>query len=239
MTGAESGMTGTSVAVKPQRAAFAFIFVTVLLDMLALGTVIPVMPRLVVGFTGGDTATASEIYGLFGTAWALMQFMFSPVLGALSDRYGRRPVILISVLGLGLDYVLMALAPSLAWLFVGRVVSGITAAMIPTGFAYIAELTPPEPPAARVGLRGGAFGAGFVFGPALGGLAGRVDPRLPFWIAAGLSLANAAYGWFVLPESLPADRRMAFVWRRANPLGALTLLRSHRELTGLATVGFL
>jgi DHA1 family tetracycline resistance protein-like MFS transporter len=228
----------TQVAT-PTRAAFAFIFVTVLLDMLALGIIIPVLPKLVVEFKGGDTASASEIYGLFGSAWALMQLFFSPVLGALSDRYGRRPVILISALGLGLDCILMALAPSLAWLFVGRVISGITTATIPTGFAYVADVTPPEQRAARFGLLGAAFGAGFVFGPALGGLAGSVDPRLPFWIAAALSLANAAYGWFVLPESLPADKRMAFAWRRANPLGSLTLLRSHGELTGLATVGFL
>ena len=229
----------TQAAMAPRRAAFAFVFVTVLLDMLALGIIIPVLPRLVVEFMGGDTASASEIYGLFGSAWALMQFFFSPVLGALSDRFGRRPVILISVFGLGLDYIVMALAPSLAWLFIGRVISGITAAMIPTGFAYVADVTPPEQRAARFGFLGVAFGAGFVFGPALGGLAGSVDPRLPFWIAAGLSLANAAYGWFVLPESLPPEKRIAFSWQRANPLGSLTLLRSHRELTGLATVGFL
>src|SRR5262245_4566614 len=214
-------MTGTPGSAKPHRAAFAFIFVTVLLDMLALGTIIPVLPRLVVDFMGGDTATATEIYGLFGSAWALMQFLFSPELGALSDRYGRRPVILISVLGLGLDYILMALAPSLVWLFIGRIISGITAATVPAGFAYIADVTPPEQRAARFGLLGVAFGAGFVLGPALGGLAGSVDPRLPFWIAAAFSLANAAYGWFVLPESLPPEKRMPFAWRRANPLGSL------------------
>jgi DHA1 family tetracycline resistance protein-like MFS transporter len=223
----------------PMRAAFAFIFVTVLLDMLALGIIIPVLPKLVVEFRGGDTASASEIYGLFGSAWALMQFIFSPVLGALSDRFGRRPVILISALGLGLDCILMALAPSLSLLFVGRVISGITSATVSTAFAYVADVTPPEQRAARFGLLGAAFGAGFVFGPALGGLAGSVDPRLPFWIAAAFSIANAVYGWFVLPESLPPGKRMAFAWRRANPLGSLTLLRSHRELTGLATAGFL
>jgi MFS transporter, DHA1 family, tetracycline resistance protein len=229
----------TQAAAAPTRAAFAFIFVTVLLDMLALGVIIPVLPKLVVEFRGGDTASASEIYGLFGTAWALMQFIFSPVLGALSDRLGRRPVILISALGLGLDCILMALAPSLSWLFVGRVISGITSATISTAFAYVADVTPPDQRAARFGLLGAAFGAGFVFGPALGGLAGSVDPRLPFWIAAAFSIANAMYGWFVLPESLPPGKRMAFAWRRANPLGSLTLLRSHRELTGLATAGFL
>src|SRR6266436_6446055 len=174
-----------------RRAAFAFVFVTVLLDMLAIGIIIPVLPKLVVDFVGGDPAEGARIYGLFGTVWALMQFVFSPVQGALSDRFGRRPVILISNFGLGLDYIVMALAPSLNWLFVGRVISGITAASISTSYAYVADVTPPEARAARFGLLGAAFGVGFVLGPALGGLAGAVDPRLPFWIAAGLSLANA------------------------------------------------
>jgi DHA1 family tetracycline resistance protein-like MFS transporter len=232
-------MTDRPVARMPRRAAFAFIFVTVLLDMLALGTIIPVLPKLVVSFLHGDTATAAEVYGLFGTAWALMQFLFSPLLGALSDRFGRRPVVLISNVGLGLDYIVMAVAPSLSWLFVGRVLSGITAASISTGFAYVADVTPPEGRAARFGMLGAAFGAGFVLGPALGGLAGGVDPRLPFWIAAALSLVNALYGFFVLPESLPPERRAPFDWRHANPLGSLALLRSHRELLGLASVNFL
>jgi DHA1 family tetracycline resistance protein-like MFS transporter len=228
-----------TTAPPPSRAAFAFIFITVLLDMMAIGIVIPVLPGLIVGFMGGDAAGGAEILGLFGTAWALMQFLFSPMLGALSDRYGRRPVILISALGLGLDYILMAVAPSLSWLYVGRVISGITAGSISTAFAYVADVTPAEQRAARFGFLGVAFGAGFVLGPALGGLAGGIDPRLPFWIAAALSLINAFYGWFILPESLPPERRMAFAWKRANPLGALKLLRSHRELFGLAFVEFL
>ena len=223
----------------PGRAAFAFIFITILLDMLALGIIIPVLPSLVVGFMGGDTAGSAEVLGIFGTAWALMQLLLSPTLGALSDRFGRRPVILISNVGLGLDYILMAVAPSLWWLFVGRVVSGITSASISTAFAYVTDVTPPAERAARFGMLGAAFGAGFVFGPALGGLTGAIDPRLPFWIAAALSLTNALYGWLILPESLPRSSRMAFSWRRANPLGALKLLRSHRELFGLATVEFL
>jgi DHA1 family tetracycline resistance protein-like MFS transporter len=225
--------------LQPSRAAFAFIFVTVLLDMLALGIIVPVLPGLIVGFMGGDTAGGAEILGLFGTVWALMQFAFSPVLGALSDRFGRRPVILISCLGLGLDFILMALAPSLTWLFVGRMISGITSASISTGFAYISDVTPPDKRAARFGIIGVAFGAGFILGPAVGGLAGSVDPRLPFWIAAGFGLTNFLYGWLILPESLPKEQRMPFAWRRANPLGALKLLRSHRELTGLATSYFL
>src|SRR6267154_1176531 len=223
----------------PGRAAFAFIFVTILLDMLALGIIIPVLPSLVVGFMGGDTAGSAEVLGIFGTAWALMQLLLSPTLGALSDRFGRRPVILISNFGLGFDYILMALAPSLWWLFIGRVVSGITSASISTAFAYVTDVTPPDQRAARFGLLGAAFGAGFVLGPAIGGLTGAIDPRLPFWIAAGLGLANTLYGWLILPESLPRSSRMAFAWRRANPLGALKLLRSHRELSGLATVEFL
>jgi DHA1 family tetracycline resistance protein-like MFS transporter len=233
----------TAPATEPSRArhraAFAFIFATVLLDMLTIGIIVPVLPTLVVEFMNGDVESAAAIYGLFGTAWALMQFLFSPIQGALSDRFGRRTVILISNLGVGLDYVLMALAPTVAWLFVGRVISGITAASISTAYAYIADVTPPEQRAARFGYLGAAFGAGFVLGPALGGLAGSISPRLPFWIAAGLSLANAAYGLFVLPESLPLARRARFSWRRANPLGALVLLRSHAELFGLACVNFL
>jgi DHA1 family tetracycline resistance protein-like MFS transporter len=226
-------------AQAPSRAAFAFIFVTVLLDMLALGIIIPVLPRLVVDFMGGDAPGAAEVLGIFGTAWALMQFLFSPMIGALSDRFGRRPVILASNVGLGLDYILMAVAPSLWWLFAGRVISGITAASISTGFAYVADVTPPEQRAARFGMLGAAFGLGFVLGPAIGGLTGGIDPRLPFWIAAALSLVNALYGWLILPESLPPQSRMAFAWHRANPLGALRLLSAHRELLGLAGVNFL
>jgi DHA1 family tetracycline resistance protein-like MFS transporter len=222
-----------------RRAAFAFIFVTIVLDMFALGMIIPVLPHLIEDFMGGDTAGAAKVYGVFGTVWALMQFLSMPVMGALSDRFGRRRVILLSNFGLGLDYVLMALAPSLAWLFVGRVISGITAASISTGMAYVADVTPPEKRAASFGKVGVAFGLGFVLGPALGGLLGSVDPRLPFWVAAALSLANAMYGLFILPESLPLERRRAFEWRRANPLGSLQLLRSHPELSGMAVVLFL
>ena len=220
-------------------AALAFIFALVVVDVIAMGVVIPVLPKLVESFEGGDTARAAAVYGVFGTAWALMQFVFMPILGAVSDRYGRRPVILISCLGLGLDYFLMALAPNLAWLFVGRVISGITAASVSTAFAYIADVSPPEKRAAAFGMIGAGFGLGFTLGPALGGVLGGIDPRLPFWVAGGLALANAAYGYFVLPESLPKERRAAFSWKRANPVGSLTLLRSHRELYGIAAVLFL
>jgi DHA1 family tetracycline resistance protein-like MFS transporter len=230
-------MNNTKGAARP--AAFAFVFVTVMLDMLAIGIIIPVLPKLVVDFSGGDAVEGARVYGLFGTVWALMQFVFSPVQGALSDRFGRRPVILISNTGLGLDYVVMALAPSLGWLFLGRVISGITAASISTAYAYVADVTPPEARAGRFGMLGAAFGVGFVLGPALGGMAGGIDPRLPFWIAAAMSLANATYGLFVLPESLPPERRAPFSWRRANPVGALMLLRSKSGLLGLAGVNFL
>ncbi len=223
----------------PRRPAVIFIFFTVMLDMLALGMIIPVLPKLVVDFVGGDTAHGATLFGLFGTAWALMQFIFSPLLGALSDRYGRRRVILMSNFGLGCDYILMALAPNLHWLFIGRLISGITAASISTAYAYIADVTPPEKRASAFGLLGAAFGLGFVLGPGIGGLLGSVDPRLPFWIAAGLSLLNALYGWLVLPESLPREQRAGFSWRRANPFGALKLLRASEGLSGLAAVAFL
>jgi DHA1 family tetracycline resistance protein-like MFS transporter len=219
-------------------AAVAFIFVTILLDTLALGVVIPVLPKLIESFVNNDTANAARIFGLFGTAWALMQFFFSPILGGLSDRFGRRPVVLLSNFGLALDYVLMALAPSLTWLFVGRVISGITSASISTAFAYITDVTPAEKRAAVFGKIGAAFGAGFILGPALGGLLGGMDPRLPFWVAAGLSFANTFYGLLILPESLPRNRRSPFRWKSANPLGSLHLLRSNGVLAGLSVVNF-
>jgi DHA1 family tetracycline resistance protein-like MFS transporter len=229
----------SAVGVPPARgAAVAFIFVTILLDMLALGLIMPILPKLVESFVNNDTAQAARIFGVFGTAWALMQFVFSPILGSLSDRFGRRPVVLLSNFGLGLDYVLMALAPSLIWLFVGRVISGITSASISTAFAYIADITPAERRAAVFGKVGAAFGAGFIVGPAVGGLLGDVDPRLPFWVAAGLSFANTMYGLLILPESLPRDRRAPFRWKSANPIGALHLLRSDRVLTGLSVSNF-
>ena len=171
-------------AQRPRRAALVFIFVTIALDMMAIGLIVPVLPKLVEDFMHEDTAAAARVFGVFGVVWAAMQFISMPVMGSLSDRYGRRPVILLSNFGLGLDYVLMALAPNLAWLFVGRVISGITAASLSTSMAYVADVTPVEKRASAFGITGIAFGVGFVLGPALGGLLGGIDPRLPFWAAA-------------------------------------------------------
>jgi MFS transporter, DHA1 family, tetracycline resistance protein len=226
-------------ATSPRKAAVIFIFITILLDMLALGMIIPVLPELVKAFRGGDTVSAATTLGWFGTVWAFMQFVASPIVGALSDHFGRRPVVLLSNFGLGCDYVLMALAPSLGWLFVGRVISGITSSSIATAYAYIADVTPVETRAKSFGLMGAAFGIGFVLGPALGGILGHYDPRLPFWVAAALSLTNAMYGLFVLPESLPRERRTPFTWRHAHPIGSMRLLRSYPGLLWFGAMHFL
>jgi DHA1 family tetracycline resistance protein-like MFS transporter len=232
-------MPDAAAVAHPRRAAILFILITVLLDMLSFGIIIPVLPKLVEEFVSGDTGQAAVVYGLMGTAWAVMQFICSPIQGSLSDRYGRRPVVLLSNVGLGLDYLLMALAPNVAWLFIGRTLSGMASSSFSTAGAYIADVTPAEHRAAAYGKIGVVFGLGFVLGPAMGGWLGAIDPRLPFWGAAILSLLNACYGFFVLPESLPPERRMAFAWQRANPLGSLVLLRSHHQLFGLAAVAFL
>jgi len=225
--------------MKPRKAAVVFIFITVMLDMLALGLIAPVLPKLILDFRGGDSVSAAYWLGWFGTIFALMQFFFSPVIGVLSDRFGRRPVILLSNLGLGLDYIVMALSPTIGWLFVGRIISGITASSIPTGMAYIADVVPKEKRASAFGLIGVAFGLGFILGPAIGGPLGDVSPRLPFWVAAGFSLTNWLYGYIFVPESLRLEHRKAFTLRRANPVGSLVLLRSHPELWKLATLQFL
>jgi DHA1 family tetracycline resistance protein-like MFS transporter len=219
-----------------RRAAASFIFLTITLDMLALGMIAPVLPRLIANFMAGNATGAARMLGYFGTIFAVMQFFFSPVLGSLSDRFGRRPVVLLSNFGLGLDYLMMAWAPALGWLFVGRVISGLTASSIPTGMAYMTDVTPPEKRASAFGLIGAAFGMGFVLGPALGGILGSVNPRLPFWVAGGLSLLNGMYGLFVLPESLRPEHRSSFSWKRANPVGSLRLLKNNKVLLGLSAV---
>ena len=229
-------MTASIVNGRRRQAAVGFILVTALIDVLSFGVLIPVLPHLIEHFTGGDTARAARLYGLIGTVWALMQFLCSPLLGALSDRLGRRPVILISCFGLGIDFIVMALAPTLWWLLIGRIVSGITAASFSTANAYIADVTPPEKRAAAFGMVGAAWGLGFVIGPALGGFLAGIAPRLPFWFSAGLALSNALYGLLLLPESLPRERRAAFSWRKANPVGSIGLLRAHPGLLRLAIV---
>jgi DHA1 family tetracycline resistance protein-like MFS transporter len=220
--------------------ATTFIFITILIDMLTVGMIGPVLPKLIASFVGDNYGHAAEIIGLFATVWALMQFFCSPLLGMISDRVGRRPVILLSNAVTVVDFAIMALAPNLGWLFAGRVLSGIATANIATASAYIADVTPPEKRAAAFGVLGSAFGLGFMLGPAIGGAVGLINPRLTFWAAAVFALINTLYGVFVLPESLSRERRTKRLeWKRANPIGSLQLLRSHHQLWGLTWVNFI
>jgi MFS transporter, DHA1 family, tetracycline resistance protein len=229
-----------NIAASRNNAAFAFIFVTVMLDMLAFGIIIPVLPHLIVQLIGGSIARAAVWTSAFGTLYMLMQFVCSPIQGTLSDRFGRRSVILISSFGLGVDFIVMAITPVLWLLFLGRGVSGMCAASFSTANAYIADIVPKEKRAAAFGALGAAFGIGFIVGPALGGFLGHFSIRLPFWVAACLSLINFCYGFFVLPESLPPERRTKrFDWSHANPFGALVLLRRYPQVFAFATVYFL
>jgi len=236
-------VTEDSASGRPRQdggAAFGFIFVSAIACAISIGIMVPVLPSLLKAFNGGDTALASEWNVIFAAFGGLMSFLIGPVLGLLSDRFGRRPVLLISLSGLGLDFLFMAFAPSLSWLFVGRLISGATSGVFSTANAYVADVTPPERRARAFGWMGSAFTIGFLAGPAIGGMLGNINLRLPFMAAALLTLINALYGLFVLPESLaPSLRAHAFHWRRANPLGSLRLLRSHHELLPLASVGFL
>jgi DHA1 family tetracycline resistance protein-like MFS transporter len=232
--------THTTLSDTRRRAAVAFIFVTVFLDILAFGIVIPVLPHLIEQLAGGGIAKAAWWVGVFSTVFAVVQFAFSPVQGALSDRFGRRPVILISNLGLAVDFVVLALAPTLWLLFVSRTLLGMTAASFTTANAYIADITPKEKRAAAYGVLGGAFGLGFIMGPGLGGFLGDISLRLPFWVAAGLAACNFLYGFFILPESLPKERRTPrFELHSAHPLGSLKLLRRYPQVLGLGVVMFL
>ena len=233
-------MTASPATNGARRAALVFIFITVLIDVLSFGLIIPVLPHLIEQFVGGDTAHAAYWVGAFGFVFAAIQFVTAPIQGALSDRFGRRPVILLSCLGLGLDFVFMALAPSLAWLMVGRIISAITSASFTTANAYVADVTPADQRAKSYGMIGAAFGVGFIIGPLIGGQLGSIDLRLPFWFAAGLALLNFLYGWFVLPESLSHDKRSPkFDWSHANPMGSLALLKRYPQVFGLAAVVFL
>jgi len=217
-----------------REAAMVFIFITVFIDVLGIGIIVPILPELIKEFTGGSTARAGRWFGVLAATYAVTQFFFAPILGSLSDRVGRRPVILISLFGLGIDYIIMGLAPSIGWLFAGRLIAGVMGASITTANAYIADVSEPEKRARNFGLIGVAFGLGFIFGPAIGGVLGGIDLRLPFFAAAGLALVNALYGVFVLPESLPPEKRDAFSWLKANPIGSLFVLRSYPLVAGLA-----
>jgi len=224
-----------------QRRALAFIFVTVLIDSIGFGIVMPVFPELIMGMTATDIGGAARIAGWLALAYSLMQFVFAPIVGALSDGYGRRPVLLASLLAFGIDYLAAAFAPTIAWLFVARLIAGATGASFGTAYAYIADVSPPERRAANFGITGMGFGLGFIIGPVLGGVVGeRFGVQAPFLVAAGLAFLNAAYGWVILPESLAVENRRAFDWRRANPIGALTRLRLYRPaVLGLSLVVFL
>jgi DHA1 family tetracycline resistance protein-like MFS transporter len=221
------------VPTAPRNASIAFIMIVLLLDTLGIGVVVPVLPRLIESFVHGDLSAASHRYGVFIACYAVMQFVFAPIVGGLSDRFGRRVVILTSLAGAALDYVLLAFAPTLGWLFVGRVVAGMTGASFSAATAYIADVTPPEKRAASFGMVGAAFGVGFIIGPAAGGLLGGVSLRAPFLLAAALNFLNFVYGVFVLPESLPKDKRRAFSWRRANSFGAIKNLARNPVVLGL------
>jgi DHA1 family tetracycline resistance protein-like MFS transporter len=207
--------------------ALLFIFVTLLIDTIGLGIILPVLPKLIQELTGKGLDQAALYGGTLAFAYSFTQFVCGPILGNLSDRFGRRPVLFGSLFAFGLDYLVMGLAPNLWWLFIGRVIAGIAGASYTTGMAFIADVSPPARRAQNFGLVGMAFGLGFIIGPALGGVLGGLGPRVPFFASAGLAFANLAYGWIVLPESLAADRRRAFSWRRAHVLGALAGLRAY------------
>jgi DHA1 family tetracycline resistance protein-like MFS transporter len=225
---------------RTSRRATGFVFVTVVLDTLAMGLIVPVLPRLILGLGGHGLANTAVIFGVLATVFAVMQFGASAVQGALSDRFGRRPVILISNIGLGLDYLIMAMAPNLVWLFAGRLLSGVAAGSGPAAYAYMADVTPPDRRAASFGLLFAAQALGAAMGPALGGLVANIDLRAPFWVAAGLSLANALYGGFVLPESLPRSRRAPLRWSQLNPIGALLwLVRAYPGVAPMVVVAVL
>ncbi|MBW0176563.1 TCR/Tet family MFS transporter [Sediminibacterium sp.] len=220
--------------IKNRKAAIGFIFITLLIDITGLGLIIPVMPKLIEELLHtSDISKASQYAGWLTFAYAITQFVFAPVLGNLSDKYGRRPVLLFSLLGFGIDYLFLSFAPTIGWLFLGRIIAGITGASFTTASAYIADISTNENRAQNFGMIGAAFGLGFILGPMIGGLLGELGPRVPFFVAAGLALLNCAYGYFVLPESLDKEHRRAFEWRRANPLGSLLQLKKYPAVSGL------
>ncbi len=215
-----------------------FIFITLVIDVLGIGLIIPILPSLLQEFANGDISLASRYSGILMASYAIMQFIFSPIMGGLSDKYGRRPVLLFSLFGFGLDYILLGFAPNLAWLFVGRIIAGITGASFTTASAYIADVSKPEDRAKNFGMIGAAFGLGFIVGPAIGGMLSHFGTRVPFFAAAVLTLANWLYGYFILPESLPKENRRAFDWKRANPIGTLRNLGKYPTILGLLIAYF-
>lgn len=224
----------------PGRApALSFIFVTMVLAIMGMGLLIPVLPQLIVKMQGGNETSGAHAYGIIVAVYALMQFIGSPILGSLSDRFGRRRIILIATAGSAIDYVIMANAPTLSWLVVARIIAGLTAGIMATANAYIADVTPPEKRAGAFGLLGSAFAIGFVIGPLLGGALGDINLRLPFWVAAACSAVNWVFGFFVLPESLKPENRRTFSWPRANPIGAILALRRFPAVLSLAESYFL
>ncbi|MCB9081352.1 MAG: TCR/Tet family MFS transporter [Lewinellaceae bacterium] len=221
---------------KVRSAALIFIFITVLIDVIGLGIIIPVLPSLIMELTGGGLSQASMYGGWLIFSYAIMQFLCAPVIGGLSDRFGRRPILLASLFGFGLDYILQGLAPTIGWLFIGRILAGVTGASFTTASAYIADVSAPEKRAQNFGLIGAAFGLGFIIGPVIGGILGQIGPRVPFFAAAGLTFLNWLYGYFILPESLSPENRRPFQWRRANPLGSFKNLRKYPVIMSLVVV---
>jgi len=218
---------------KSRKAAVSFIFITLLLDVIGLGLIIPVFPQLIEELIQGNISEASQWAGLLTFAYAIMQFICAPIVGNLSDKYGRRPVLLLSLLGFGIDYIFLSMAPTIWWLFVGRLIAGLFGASFTTATAYIADISTPENRAKNFGMIGAAFGLGFIIGPGIGGLLGEFGPRVPFMAAAILTFLNLIYGYFVLPESLAKEHRRPFEWKRANPLGSLLQLKKYKGVGGL------
>ncbi len=217
----------------PRKAAISFIFITLLLDVIGLGLIIPVFPQLIGELIHGNMSQASQWSGLLTFAYAFMQFVCAPIIGNLSDQYGRRPVLLLSLFGFGIDYIFLSLAPTIWWLFLGRIIAGMFGASFTTATAYIADISTPENRSKNFGMIGAAFGLGFIIGPGLGGLLGEFGPRIPFIAAAVLTFINVLYGYFVLPESLAKEHRRPFEWKRANPLGSLMQLKKYKGVGGL------
>ncbi|MES2573517.1 MAG: TCR/Tet family MFS transporter [Bacteroidota bacterium] len=225
--------------IPTNKKALSFIFITLLLDVIGLSIVVPVFPRLIEQLIGGNLSEASQWSGWLLFAYAIMQFICAPMIGNLSDKYGRRPVLLLSLFGFGIDYIFLWLAPTIGWLFLGRIIAGIFGASYTTATAYIADISTDENRAQNFGMIGAAFGLGYIIGPVLGGLLSEIGPRIPFIAAAILTFMNVIYGYFILPESLPIANRRPFEWKRANPLGTLLQLKKHKTLSGSLVLTFI